>query len=75
MVHEAMYITRELFDLRHELLDDFLKEAGVADALRVRWLRIDGAFMKPIIKDTVEAMYDNDWKFKKPIIIPKPADE
>lgn len=72
MVHEAMYITRELFDIRHALLDESLKETGVEDELRERWLRIDSAFMQKIIKPSIEAMYDNDWQYKKPIIIPKP---
>ena len=73
MVHEAMYITDELFDIRHALLDESLKEAGVEDVLRKRWLRIDSAFMQTIVKDSIESMYNNDWKYKKPIIIPKPA--
>jgi hemoglobin len=72
MVHETMYITTELFDIRHVLLDESLKEAGVADELRERWLRIDSAFMQKITKGSIESMYDNDWKYKKPIIIPKP---
>jgi len=75
MVHEAMYITRELFDVRHALLEDSLKEAGVPEMLRQRWLRIDSAFMQQIIKGSVESMYHNDWKYKKPIVIPKPADK
>jgi hemoglobin len=73
MVHEAMYISRELFDIRHILLEESLKEAGVEKELRERWLRIDSAFMQQIIKDSIESMYNNDWKYKKPIIIPKPA--
>lgn len=72
MVHESMYITRELFDIRQGLLDESLKETGVEDELRERWLRIDSAFMQKIIKPSIEAMYDNDWQYKKPIIIPKP---
>ena len=75
MVHEAMYITQELFDIRHALLDDSLKEACLEKTLRERWLRIDSAFMQQIIKDSVESMYSNDWKYKKPIIIPNPAAE
>lgn len=73
MVHETMYITRELFDIRHALLEESLKEAGVEEQLLDRWLRIDNAFMQQIIKDSIESMYNNDWKYKKPIIIPKPA--
>jgi hemoglobin len=75
MVHEAMYITRELFEIRKELLEDSLKEADIDEASRVRWLRIDSAFKQQIIKDSIESMHNNDWKFKKPIIIPKPADK
>lgn len=72
LVHEAMYIDRELFDLRHALLDESIREAGVDDASRERWLKIDSAFMQLIVKDSIESMYHNDWKYKKPIIIPKP---
>ena len=75
MVHEAMYITRELFDIRHALLEESLKETGVDETLRDRWLRIDSAFMQQIIKESIESMYNNDWKYKKPIIIPKPAEK
>lgn len=72
MVHETMYIDRELFDLRHAILDESIREAGVNDECRKRWLDIDNAFRNLIVKDSVESMYNNDWKYKKPIIIPKP---
>jgi hemoglobin len=70
--HEAMYITRELFDLRHAILDESLREAGVPEDLRERWLRIDGAFMKHIVKDSIESFYSVTWPYRKRIIIPKP---
>lgn len=73
-VHEHMYITQELFEIRQTLLSNSLKEAGVPEDLRERWLRIDNAFMQKIVKKSEAAMYDNDWKFKKPIVIPKPED-
>jgi hemoglobin len=73
MVHETMYISEELFDIRHRLLDESIKEAGVNEVLRKRWLRIDSAFMRLITKESVESMFNNDWPFKKPIIIPNPA--
>ncbi|MBI3902986.1 MAG: group 1 truncated hemoglobin [Nitrosomonadales bacterium] len=72
MVHETMYITQELFELRHAILDESLQEAGVPDDLRERWLKIDSAFMQKVIKGSVEEMHNNDWKYKKPIISPKP---
>jgi hemoglobin len=70
--HEAMYITRELFDLRHDLLADSLRAAGVREDLRERWLRIDSAFMKHIVKDSIESFYSVTWKYRKRVIIPKP---
>ena len=72
MVHEEMYITTELFDIRRELLESALNEVGIEGALKLRWLKIDSAFKHHIVKDSIESMYENDWKYKKPIIIPKP---
>ena len=72
MVHETMYITSELFEIRKSLLESALKEVGVEEDLRLRWLKIDSAFKHHIVKDSIESMYNNDWKYKKPIIIPKP---
>ena len=73
--HETMYITRELFDLRHAILDASIREAGVPDALRERWLRIDGAFTKPIIKDSKAAFLATSWPYKKHIVIPRPEQQ
>jgi len=72
-VHENMYITRELYALRHDILKDSLKEAGVADELAARWLKIDNAFMQQIIKTSVESFYrDYHFIYKRRIIIPAP---
>jgi hemoglobin len=68
--HEAMYITPELFELRHRLLEESLREAGVPEALRERWLRIDAAFKKQSVKDSVEAFYATTWPYRKRVIIP-----
>lgn len=73
MVHEAMYITSELFDIRKGLLESALEEVGLDENLRLRWLKIDSAFKHHIVKDSIESMHNNDWKYKKPIIIPKPG--
>jgi hypothetical protein len=50
MVHQSMYITRELFELRHALPEESLPEAGVPLKLCRRWLRIDNAFMKQVVR-------------------------
>ena len=74
-VHENMYITQELYELRHELLKTSLQEAGVADDLAERWLKIDNAFMRQITKDSLATFYrDYHFAFKRRIIIPKPSD-
>lgn len=52
--HKHMFITNELFDLRHQLLTDSLKEAGVPDELAQYWLKIDGAFRKGIVKASID---------------------
>lgn len=70
--HEAMYITQELFEVRHALLAESLTEAGVPADLCERWLRIDSAFMKLIVKDSIESFYSVTWPYKQRIIVPKP---
>ncbi len=74
VAHEAMYITQDLFDLRHGLLEESLREAGVSDELRNRWLRIDKAFTKAIVKESIESFYSVTWPYKKRVIIPQPTD-
>lgn len=72
-VHENMYITQELYELRHDILKESLTEAGVKEDAAARWLKIDDAFMKQIIKNSVESFYrDFHFTFKQRIIIPKP---
>ncbi len=71
--HEAIYITQELFELRHALLAESLAEAGVPGDLSERWLRIDSAFMKLIVKDSIESFYSVTWPYKQRIIVPKPG--
>ena len=71
MAHRQMYITKELFDLRHELLRESIKEGGVPDELAERWLRIDSAFYRQIVKDSIESFYAYSWKYEKRVIVPK----
>jgi hemoglobin len=73
--HETMYITQELFDLRRSLLEESLREFGLSDDLRERWLRIDSAFTKAVVKDSMEEFLSTSWPYKKHIIVPKPAPE
>ncbi|MBI3772835.1 MAG: group 1 truncated hemoglobin [Gammaproteobacteria bacterium] len=72
MAHRQMYITDDLFDLRTELLRESLAEAGVPDALAERWIRIDGAFRRQIVKDSIEDFYRNTFAYEQRVIVPKP---
>ena len=74
-VHENMYISDELVALRTKLLRDSLREAGVDDELAERWMRIDAAFAKQVVKPSMEAFYrDYSFAYKQRIIHPKPQD-
>jgi len=48
--HRHMYITEELFEIRHEILKESLIEAGVSEELREVWLRIDYSFKEALVK-------------------------
>lgn len=72
MVHEAMYVTPELFEIRRELLEMALIEVGLDPGLRNRWLRIDGAFMQKVVKNDYAEFQKRSWPYKKHIVIPKP---
>jgi hemoglobin len=71
MAHRQMYITQELFDVRHQLLKQSLAEVGVPKALSKRWLKIDYAFRRKVVKDSIESFYRETWKYEKRIIVPK----
>ncbi len=49
--HKHMFVDNQLFDLRKKLLRESLQECGVAEDMAERWLRIDEAFRKSIVKD------------------------
>ena len=69
--HIHMYITDELFEVRKELLQQSLEEAGVSAEHIERWLKIDSAFKHHIVKDSLESFHDA-YTFKKRIIVDKP---
>jgi len=72
MAHRQFFITQELFDIRHEILHQALIEAGVDDDLIRRWLEIDNAFVRVVVKGSIESFYSNSFKFEKRIIVPRP---
>ena len=48
--HKHLFVTAEMFDLRNRILKESLAECGVPEELAERWLRIDDAFRKSIVK-------------------------
>jgi len=71
MSHRAMYITEELFDLRTSILRETLEDSDVPADLIERWIKIDNAFKKQIVKKNIEEFYSKTWKYEQRVIIPK----
>ena len=74
LAHRRMYITPELFKLRQSILRESLEEAGVAEELIKRWLKIDSAFMGHIVKRSMEDFELIDLKYERPLIVPNPEE-
>lgn len=51
--HEHMYITEELFELRNKILLEALHETHTAPEVIEAWLKIDNAFKKRIVKNSL----------------------
>lgn len=51
--HKRIFIPEELFELRHNYLKESLKENHVPDHLAEKWLGIDRAFKKALVKSSV----------------------
>jgi hemoglobin len=49
--HKHMFVDNTMFDLRQKILQESLDECNVPSALAERWMRIDGAFRKSIVKE------------------------
>jgi len=54
MAHQHIHITDELFELRQQLLDEAIREFGLADDLRKEWIMADAALKKAITKKSVD---------------------
>ncbi len=52
--HQHMMIADDIFDLREELLNESLVEAGASKELIEKWNKIDGAFRKKLVKKSFE---------------------
>jgi hemoglobin len=70
--HKHMFITEELFDLRHKLLGDSLKEAGVPQLLADGWLAVDAAFKARLCKKSPSEC-EGRFKMEPIVVIPRVA--
>lgn len=52
--HKHMYITDEMFEIRHELLKQSLLEAEVPVEEAAKWLKIDYSFKSGIAKKSID---------------------
>ena len=70
MAHQHIHITEDLFRLRQFMLNDSLKEYGLADDLRKEWMQADATFHKALVKplDSCEKAYPGQdiLSFSKP---------
>lgn len=61
--HQHLFITDELFELRHNMLKETLDECGVTRALCDKWLAVDRRFKNKLVKKTInecEKRYTTD---------------
>jgi len=68
--HKHMFITAELFEIRHVMLEDSLREAGVPEALAAQWLGIDAAFKARLVKQSPSEC-EGRFRTDPIIVIPK----
>ncbi len=70
--HQHLFISEEIFLVRHKLLAESLIEAKVSQEHQERWLRFDMGMIKTVVKESVdecEKRYNSD----SIIDIPKPV--
>lgn len=69
--HKHMFITEEMFDIRHTLLAESLQEAGVPAALAASWLAVDAAFKGKLVKKSPSEC-EGRFKTDSIMVIPRP---
>lgn len=69
--HIQMFITDEIFNIRHKLLGDSLNEAGVPEHPRERWLSVDEEIRRAIVKESPDQCRGR-YRSDPIIIVPKP---
>ncbi len=70
--HQHLFITEEVFMIRHELLSESITEAGVSDDHKARWLEYDLGMKDAVVKKTVDEC-EGRYRSEKVIVVPKPV--
>jgi len=70
--HMHMFVTEEVFLLRHELLDQSLAEANIAPDLKKRWLSCDMGTKNDLVKTSVSECAGR-YKTEPIIVVEKPG--
>lgn len=70
--HQHLFITEEVFMIRHNLLAKSITEANVSDEHKKRWLEIDLGMKAAIVKDTIDEC-EGRFRTEKVISVPKPG--
>lgn len=70
--HIHLFITEEVFMVRHGLLADSLDEARVPEPLAKMWLARDMSVKRALVKET-EAECKGRYASEIPLIVPKPG--
>ncbi len=69
--HCHLFVTKEIFQIRHQLFGEYMAEAGVPLPLRERWLKLDAGFENALVKETVDECKGR-YRTEPVIVVPKP---
>ncbi len=69
--HCHMFITEEVFDVRHQMLGDAMERVRLAPELRAPWLKRDWAMKRALVKTSVDQCVGR-YKMEPIIAPPKP---
>ena len=69
--HVHMFLPAEVFAIRHALLEDAIREAGVPADLREKWLAMDSNFEKAIVNKSPDECHGR-YRSEEVIIVPRP---
>jgi truncated hemoglobin YjbI len=69
--HVHLFVTEEVFMLRHKILEDSLMEAEIPADLKERWLRYDMKMKRALVKESVSEC-EGRYRSEPVIDVPKP---